>query len=172
MKRSPYLAPLSREHLNALILASCLKNGVSSNPKYPWPTSPEEQRDKILQMWEQEMHSHFQAEELYLFNPFHSSLSPDLQALTQELLQDHKEMGEMILKLSQVSGPLLTECLQKLGQQLEGHVRKEERVYYEGLQKEIPESELAKAYTQISELYAQRGDVFSIFTGKKQSSPL
>lgn len=172
MKRSPYLAPLSREHLNALILAACLKNGEYSNPKYPWPTSPEEQRDRVLQMWKEEMHSHFQAEELYLFHPFKPLLSPEMQVLTQELLQEHEEMEDIIQNLEQASGPLITEHLQKLGSLLEGHVRKEERAYYEGLQKEIPEPKLAKAYTQISDLYAQRGDVYSIFTGEKQKSPL
>lgn len=172
MKRSQYLSPLSREHLSALILASCLKKGKSSNPKHPWPTSPEQQRDKVLQMWDQEMHSHFQAEEICLFTPFNPLLSPAMQALTQELLQEHKEMEEIILKLRQTSGEALTEHLKNLGNQLELHVRKEERVYYEGLQKEISEPELAKAYAQISQRYAQRGPIFSVFTGEKQSSPL
>ena len=165
MKRSQYLAPLSREHLSALILVYCLKHGRSSNPKYPWPTSAEQQRDKVLQMWEQELCWHFQAEERYLFGPFKAQLSPALQTLTQQLLQEHAEIEATILSLHQREGASLSKALQSLGHQLVKHVRNEERVYFEGLQKEISEHDLSTAYANISQLYAQREPVFCIFTG-------
>jgi iron-sulfur cluster repair protein YtfE (RIC family) len=172
MKRSPYLSPLSREHLSALILVYCLKNGRSSNPKYPWPSSAAHQRDKVLQMWEQELCWHFQAEERYLFEPFKAQLSPTLQALTQQLLQEHKQIEASILSLNKCSGPSLAKALQTLGQQLEKHVRNEERVYFEGLQQEVSEHDLAQAHTQISQLYAQREPIFCIFTGAEKKSTI
>lgn len=168
MKRSPYLAPLSREHLSALILVYCLKNGRSSNPKYPWPTSAEQQRDKVMQMWEQELCWHFQAEERYLFAPFEAQLSPVLQTLTQDLRQEHKAIEAAILELITLSGPSLAEGLKALGHQLETHVRNEERVYFEGLQKEVSEHDLSTAHAHISQLYAQREPIFCIFTGAKK----
>lgn len=172
MKRSPYLSPLSREHLSALILVYCLKHGRSSNPKYPWPTSAAQQRDKVLQMWEQELRWHFQAEERYLFAPFKAQLSPALQAITQQLLQEHQQIEAAILNLEKVSEAVLTEALQQLGHQLEKHVRHEERVYFEGLQHEVSEQDLAHAHTQIRQLYAQRSPVFCIFTGVQKNLTL
>lgn len=166
MKRHPALIPLSREHLNALILVTCLKKGEYPNPKYPWPKSPEAQREKVYQMWCNEMSWHFKAEERFFFKPFFQQLSPEMQALTRSLLEEHQVLEQCIHDFFQLSGDPLLKALKQFGEQLEVHVRKEERDYYEGLAREISDQQLMKGHQQLEAFYAQRAPNFCIFTGK------
>lgn len=167
MKRHAALVPLSQEHLNALILVACLKNGEFSNPKYPWPQDPEAQREKIKYMWDQELCWHFKAEEDFFFQAFYTELSPPMQALTTELLTEHVELKQQIDALFQLSDTALTQALKDFGEQLEQHVRKEERQYFEGLAQEIEHTRLMKSHQALERLYQQRPAYFCIFTGKK-----
>jgi len=165
MQRHPELATLSREHLSALMLVYCLKHGRSSNPRYPWPTAPQQQAERVLKFWEQEMRWHFEAEERCLFAPLQPHLSPALQAMGAELAQEHVHMKSLILSLSALAEAELQQALHKLAQLLETHVRREERQYFEGLQAEVPKL-LGQAHEQLQAFYAQREPFVCIFTGQ------
>ncbi|MGE3725672.1 MAG: hemerythrin domain-containing protein [Candidatus Sericytochromatia bacterium] len=169
MKRSEELAPLSREHLSALILVYCLKHGKSSNPRYPWPTDPFEQRDKVLQMWQDELHWHFEAEESYLFDPLEPQLSPELQAVSQALRAEHQQMRDLILGLQQGQASDIAKALSQLGGILECHVKKEEQVYFAGLEREIPAEMRSQAGQAILTFYAQREPFVCVFTGERRA---
>lgn len=166
MKRSQELAPLSREHLSALILVYCLKHGKSSNPRYPWPTDPLEQRDKVLQMWQDELHWHFEAEESCLFDPLEPLLSPELQAVSQTLRAEHQQMRTLILGLQQGNASEIAEALSQLGGILETHIKKEEQVYFAGLEREVPAETLLRAGKALLTFYTQRQPYTSVFTGE------
>lgn len=170
MKRSESLQTLSREHLSALILASCLKNGKSSNPRYPWPGQVDAQVQKVLYMWEQELHWHFEAEELFFFKAFHADLSESMQALGLELLQDHHDIKSSIQTLAQLPENELPEKLIALGHLLEAHVRREENVYFEGLQTEIDALALQQAHRALLNYYEQRPAYQCVFTGETRQA--
>lgn len=165
MKRNPALQPLSREHQTALMLVYRLKHGRSSNPRYPWPTLPRAQAQKIAQLWQQELSWHFEAEERFLFEPFLPLLSAPLQAITHRLLADHQALRLQIQTLTELSEADLPQALQALGNVLEAHVHCEEREYFTGLQAEIPPQRLFEAGLQLESFYAQRQPFHCIFTG-------
>ncbi|PIQ23184.1 hypothetical protein COW36_19210 [bacterium (Candidatus Blackallbacteria) CG17_big_fil_post_rev_8_21_14_2_50_48_46] len=169
MKRSEELAPLSREHLTALILVYCLKHGRSSNPRYPWPEDPLRQGAKALQMWQDELHWHFEAEEQFLFAPFEAQLSPELQRISQELLNEHTQIRKLILGLANQSETETVRALMQLGILLEAHIKKEEKVYFAGLESELPEAARVQAGQAILDFYAQREPFVCIFTGEKRT---
>lgn len=168
MKRSQELAPLSREHLSALILVYCLKYGKSSNPRYPWPTDPLVQRDKVLQMWQDELHWHFEAEESCLFDPLEPLLSKELQGVSQALRAEHQQMRALILDLQQGNAIEITHALSQLGGILDTHIKKEEQVYFAGLEREVPAETLLKAGKALLAFYTQRPTFASVFTGEIQ----
>lgn len=166
MKRDTNLAPLSREHLSALMLVYRLKHGRSSNPRYPWPKDPNEQKQRVLSMWKNELQWHFEAEERFLFAPFHTLLSSTAQQIGETLLTDHADIKALILDLDSLEKSELQVKLQYLGERLEKHVRLEEREYFELLQSEIPPEKLLEAGHKILDFYAQRPPFYCAFTGE------
>lgn len=166
MKRDFALVPLSREHLSGLMLAACLKNGVSSNPRYPWPCEASQQREKVLQMWQQELRWHFEAEERYLFEPLQPLLSEPSQQLSLQLWAEHKQIETIMAELPMLSARSLEKSLEGLGYLLEAHIRCEERLYFECLQQEILPARLQSAGEQLAAFYAQREPFQCIFTGR------
>lgn len=166
MKRDPNLAPLSREHLGALMLVYRLKHGRSSNPSHPWPSDLNEQVKKIQRMWQDELRWHFAAEERFLFAPLRTSLSPETQQLGERLLRDHRDLEAQIQALSELQGTPLQQALKGLGQRLEAHVRCEENEYFPALQTQLSSKQLQQAGTQILAFYAEREPFYCIFTGE------
>lgn len=172
MKRSEALAPLSREHLSALILVYCLKHGHSPNPRYPWPSDPILQREKVLQMWQNELHWHFEAEERYLLDPFANVISPPLQKVSLQLRHEHEHMRKLMRDLSLLMSEEITQAicqiLQELCQMLEAHVKKEEHIYFVRLERELSAQQLAQAAQAILDYYSQREPFVCVFTGENR----
>ncbi|MBF2054743.1 MAG: hemerythrin domain-containing protein [Candidatus Sericytochromatia bacterium] len=165
MKRDPALQPLSREHLTALMLSYCLKHGRSSNPRYPWPADPREQVERVQQSWAQELRWHFEAEERFFFGPLLPTLPAPLQAMTRQLLAEHRAIETRIQAFDDLSDADLPDALSSLGHLLETHVRCEEREYFEQLQQAVPAEQLAKAGAALEAFYAEREPVRCLFTG-------
>jgi hypothetical protein len=164
MKRNPALMPFSRDHLGALMLVSRLKHGYSTNPRYPWPTDLAEQAVKIKHMWQTELEPHFCAEEeMGTFLGPH--FSEQLQTLFSEILSEHRQIRALISTLQTPEG-LNRETLEKLGSLLEAHVRKEESVFFEALQRDLSEALLAQAGERVALFYQALPAVVSIFTGE------
>ena len=166
MKRIKALQTLSREHLSALILATCLKNGKSSNPRYPWPEQAKKQAQKVQQMWENELHWHFEAEERFFFERFQNELSESLQTVSHELVHEHREIKKMVFSLPGLNDNELSSVLSDIGKALEAHIHREEQIYFEGLQKEIATEVLETSHQELLLYYAQRPDFYCVFTDR------
>ncbi|PKL77131.1 MAG: hemerythrin HHE cation-binding protein [Candidatus Melainabacteria bacterium HGW-Melainabacteria-1] len=153
MKRDPGLAELSREHLPALILAYRLRHGRSSNPAEPWPEDPLAQRSETLVMVHGELARHFAAEEQFLI-PL--QLADPMPA--QRVLAEHAQFWQLVSQIEAVSSEAaetLPPLLCALGELLEAHIRFEERVWFEQLQRELAPSVLADLGRQIEVFLAQ-----------------
>lgn len=151
MKRDPALAELSREHLPALILAYRLRHGRSSNPAEPWPTDVSEQRAAALPFIQGELRRHFAAEEAILI-PHKTSLSDP--GPSEQVLAEHQSFWQQIARIETATPEELPALLQALGEFLEAHVRFEERVWFEQLQRELKPAVLAELGRQLEDFLA------------------
>lgn len=129
LKRHPSLQPFSREHMSGLVLARNLRRR---------PLSDAERRAILAdfaRLWEQELAPHFADEERILL-----PVTPD-ESLKQRLLSEHARLRELAAAIPSASAPRDAEhVMQRLGDQLEEHIRWEERVLFEAIQAHAPDA--------------------------------
>ena len=142
MKRHPGLIPLSRDHHQALVLARRLILGRSTNPRAGWPPDRRQQVERVIQFHTTVLRPHFEAEEAHLF-PVVVELLPGAAELVGQLLDEHDAMRTRIRDLTRDPTTDLAVRLPSLGRLLEAHIRREERVLFETMQREMDQAELA-----------------------------
>ncbi len=143
MKRHPSLAPLSRQHHGALILAQLLKKAA---PAYKGlPTDIKGKAAYAIQFYNNELLQHFAAEEEIIIKKI-KGINPELDLLSKEILEEHEALGILFTSISN-HGDMAT-YLDEVGVALENHIRKEERVFFPMVQDRCSEtllSEIAQA---------------------------
>ena len=135
MLRDKNLVPLSRQHQHALALCVRLDRALQSDP-----LDLDAWQSEIRAMFEQEIGTHFSAEEKVLFPA--ASQYAELSGLVEELGAEHQALRELFRRAG--SRELRKADLSVFGQTLSGHIRKEERVLFEGMQKAMSATELAR----------------------------
>jgi hemerythrin-like domain-containing protein len=143
MKRHKTLVGLSQDHQKGLLLAQVIKKG---SPEFK--TLPNNIKDQVKytkEIWETDLKFHFENEENILF-PKIKGRDYEIDLLIKEVLEDHRLIKGLIKKLDDDEGNEST--LHKLGQLLNDHIRKEERVLFPKIEKhfetdlnEMPEIE-------------------------------
>ena len=121
-KRHPSLAPLSREHHLALLLAFRLRQGL---PRTQKPTdSPQEQAEDTGRFFHNNLARHFRAEEEALFPLIRKTL-PQAESLLDTLIAEHAEMRTQVeaLEPTAANTATLTAQLKAFSEVLERHVR-------------------------------------------------
>jgi len=129
MKRHESLAPLSREHHSALILAQLIKRNA---PLYKG--LPETITDKVvyaIQFFKTELKNHFKKEEAMLKKV--KAIDPAIAVLADEIVDEHQLLTKLFLSLKDDSDA--EAVLNEIGNELQAHIRKEERVLFPLLQK-------------------------------------
>jgi hypothetical protein len=135
MKRHSSLSPLSRDHHPALIAAQICK---ANSPAYTGlPSLPAEKRVYILSFWKDELADHFKAEEEILI-PLITGIDAGLDSISKLVLAQHQELYHLIRELE--SAEDVEAALDDFGNALGEHVRLEERVWFERMQKVLDES--------------------------------
>ena len=136
MKRHEALAPLSREHHSALILAQLLKKDA---PAYKGlPTALNEKTAYALQMFTATLQLHFTNEEEMLDKI--RNVHIEIDKLSDEIFTEHQQLKKMFHSLDKTNNTI--EELDTLGQALDGHIRKEERLLFPLIQQHCSESVL------------------------------
>ncbi len=139
LKRHPALFPLSRQHHRMLVLAQLLK---ANAPAYRGlPTDPEGKRSYAIQCFQDFIQDHFIQEE--------QQLLPHIEFKNQELLDiattmrsEHAALITQFASLLTKEEENLENELDRLGQDLESHIRKEERSWFMEIQRALTETEL------------------------------
>jgi quercetin dioxygenase-like cupin family protein len=131
LKRHPSLQPLSREHMSGLIQARNLQRAAGED-------SPVRTRaiDEFVAIWRSEIREHFDDEERLLL-PLTSN--PELR---ERLLAEHRELRELADRCERNPDTIAAdrEVIRTLGTRLHDHIRWEERVYFEAVQRDHPEA--------------------------------
>jgi hemerythrin-like domain-containing protein len=139
MKRSPALAPLSRDHHHGLVVAQRLARASEE--------SADAARAEFLRFWEAEGRTHFQVEEELLLPAFERHGSADHQAVVRVLVE-HVEIRRRAADL-EADPSIAPDRLHDLGIRLQRHIRHEERVLFPLIEEALPEDELAELATSI-----------------------
>lgn len=138
MKRHDSLAPLSREHHDALILAQLLKK---SAPVYKGlPTTAADKAGYAVKMFHDDLEEHFHKEEAMLKEVKH--VHESISKLADEIFEDHQQLTGLFLSLNNTADQ--EAVLNELGNKLDAHIRKEERILFPLIQEHCSEEQLKK----------------------------
>ena len=134
MLRDPSLVPLSRQHQHALALCVRIDRALAEKAIQlsVWQI-------EIQQSYEHEISGHFVAEESVLF-PVARRFS-ELALLVDDLLSEHQRLREHFARADERT--MDRDELGAFAKLLSGHIRKEERLLFEGLQKVMPKEEMS-----------------------------
>lgn len=134
MKRHPSLAPFSREHHGALILAQLLKKDA---PDYKGlPQLPSEKVEYAFRFYQHDLLQHFEKEETMLdrVEQYH----PEIEKLSEEIRAEHSYLKTLFESLQNEMD--IQASMHVVGTTLEAHIRKEERILFPLIQTHCPAS--------------------------------
>ncbi|HEV3512324.1 MAG TPA: hemerythrin domain-containing protein [Candidatus Sulfotelmatobacter sp.] len=131
MLRDQSLIPLSHQHQHALALCVRIERAspIAEDDLPEW-------RAEIEEIFRSEIVIHFVAEEEIVF-PAATEFS-NLNPLVKELLADHAWLRQRFARGPQLSSVDVSE----LAKRLSGHIRKEERQLFEGMQERLSREQL------------------------------
>lgn len=136
IERHESLQPLSRHHMVALLLALNLRRVGTEKSK----STPEEMQLELKAFWLPEGQEHFREEEEILVTTFAQHAEVDIPEV-QDMLMEHvkiRALIDTILKMEEID----ISAMHKLGELLDLHVRKEERILFPLIEKALPEEVL------------------------------
>jgi hemerythrin-like domain-containing protein len=134
MLRDKSLIPLSHQHQHVLSMCVRIDRALQAGV-----IDLEAWQAEIAQIYSQEIGVHFEAEETVLFPA--ARRCEGLATLVDELVREHIVLREYFVQAS--VGSMSLGDLKAFGESLAGHVRKEERQLFEGMQSAIGAEELA-----------------------------
>jgi hemerythrin-like domain-containing protein len=146
MWRDPSLHPLSHQHQHGLALSVIIERGLKADSS---EKTAGDLAHKVAAAWEVELRGHFRVEEEVLFPAVEPVLASS--AIISELVQQHREIEELIRKIGEASGAARIELLNEFGQLLSKHIRLEERQLFEEIQARLSKDEMASLGKQIDD---------------------
>ena len=132
MKRSAALAPLSRDHHRALVVAARLRRATARTAAAA--------REAFLAFWREDGERHFREEEEHLL-PAYAACAAPYDPLVARVLGDHVAIRALALRLRRTDAADV-EMLRELGAALADHVRREERTLFSRIERALPAPEL------------------------------
>lgn len=150
MLRDRNLVPLSHQHQHALAL--CVRIGKAFAEVHDTPDVHHWEKE-ILQLFDQEVCFHFQAEEKYVFPA--ADRWDELQQLVDELRIEHTLIRRNVERAR--NRQFTVTDLQVFTAMLSEHVRKEERQLFEKLQQLLTSEEMNHLGTHMEEFFRTSG---------------
>jgi len=135
IKRHRALQPLSRQHHFGLLFSWKLRKGFSKN------IDPERLQKYASWFFEKEIKPHFEAEEKYVF-----TVLKEENELIHRALKEHRRIENLFKENENPE-----KSLRQLEQELDAHIRFEERILFNEIQKVATASQLEK----ISEIHSE-----------------
>lgn len=146
MKRHPDLREFSDDHHQGLVNALRLKRSASGEG-----AAPAEAAGAFLKFWQEETSLHFRKEEEVLL-PVMARYGSDLgEEPVTEMLVQHARIRGLAMQLSDEveREDVGEETLRALGEQLEAHIRLEERVVFPLVEESLPEEALHEVSSRL-----------------------
>src|SRR5215210_7076965 len=147
MKRHPSLRKFSDDHHQGLVNARRLRRAASGEGA---SSAANTARD-FLEFWQRDTSLHFRKEEEVLL-PVLARYGGDLgeQPLLQMLTQ-HARIRDLAMQLSDElkQGKIQEDTLRNLGEQLEAHIRLEEREVFPLIEETLPEGTLQEVTSRL-----------------------
>lgn len=128
IKRHKAIQPLSREHHQGLLLCWKIGKGFEKS------IEPERMKAYLEWFWENHLQLHFEIEEKYVF----PVLGGD-HNLVRQALEEHEHLEYLFNSKDD-----LTENLKMIRKDLESHIRFEERILFNEIQKKASEKDYRK----------------------------
>lgn len=138
MKRHEALATLSRQHHEALILAQLLKNVATVYKGLPADVIGK--AAYAIRFYNEELVKHFKEEEDIVIATI-TGIDAALDILANEIIAEHKDLRILFTTINDSSD--LSAHLEKIGNTLEQHIRKEERIFFPLVQQLCNQAQLA-----------------------------
>lgn len=132
MQRAENLQPLSRQHKSALMACLLIRKGVSKQ------ASVSVMSDFLLRCWNEEVEAHFQQEEKEIL-PLLKTY-PEGQTLAIAIERDHELWRTAMTHLQQAN--ITHRLLEDLANQLEQHIRFEERIVFPSMEAHLSPEQL------------------------------
>ena len=142
MKRTPELRTLSEDHHHGLVHARRLHRAAEGEEAL----SGEFAAKEFLDFWQKETAIHFRKEEEVLL-PVVARYGGDVsQDSFVEMLAQHAHIRGLIMRLSDevMGGNVRPETLHEIGEQLEAHIRLEERAVFPLVEESLSEAALTE----------------------------
>ncbi len=153
MKRHPDLREFSDDHHQGLVNALRLKRTAAGDG-----VTSEEVARAFLKFWQEDISIHFRKEEEVLL-PVMARHGGDLEqdSVIQMLLQ-HARIRGLVMQISEELdlGDIQRETLQALGEQLETHIRLEERILFPAIEESLSEEALDEVSSRLEFLHAEK----------------
>jgi hemerythrin-like domain-containing protein len=143
IKRSEQLAPLSREHHEGLLFVWKLKQGLKNG------TDIKTIAEYVQWFWEGHLQEHFREEEEIL-----ARYLPADDALVHRMIDEHQSIEALVHINENIADDAL---LEQLANELNDHIRFEEREFFPHAEKTISVEALNAIYEQLSKEPAQCG---------------
>ncbi len=146
MKRHPSLRKFSDDHHEGLVQARHLRRAAAGEGE-----SPQEAARAFLRFWAEYTSPHFREEEEVLLAVF-ARHGGDLGAEPiQEMLGDHARIRGLVMGLGEEaeSDEVDRETLREIGEQLDAHIRLEERKVFPLIEGLLPEQALREVASRL-----------------------
>jgi iron-sulfur cluster repair protein YtfE (RIC family) len=126
IKRHKAIQPLSREHHQGLLLCWKIKKALKKG------IEPQRIKNYTDWFWENQLKEHFRIEEQYVFPVLGGE-----NDLVKQALEEHEHLASLFLEKNKIAF-----TLERIQNDLEGHIRFEERVLFNKIQEEASTEEL------------------------------
>lgn len=132
IKRSEQLAPLSRDHHEALLLVWKIRQGIKNE------TPVQEIAAYVHWFWNNHLHLHFSQEENLLLPHL-----PESDEMAKQLKEEHQLIREMVVAHPDISSLTL------LADKMNDHIRFEERKLFPHIERKLSADQLNSIYKQL-----------------------
>lgn len=143
LKRHPALVPLSKDHHFGLLLCWKIRTGMSRS------MSPDRISRYTCYFFDHHLAAHFKEEEEFLFN-----LLEKRNEKRKEAERQHRRLRRLRKKLEELPARQAI-TLGQIEEELEAHIRFEERDLFPYLQRQLTEEQLADVLTQLENSHQQ-----------------
>jgi len=148
LKRHPALVPLSKDHHFGLLLCWKIRTGIKRE------IAPERIANYVKYFYADHLTVHFEEEETYIF-----TLLDEKDEKRKKAEKQHRKISRLVDKLS--SEPEnLTITLGQIEEEVEAHIRFEERDLFPYIQNTQDEAGLERLKEKIEEIHQQTAEVW------------